>query len=141
MELRLKYPPTSEYAPRLAELAIDAARDISQIQLDFSVDSLHALDHLVGDFRDAGLGVDQICSTLFCFGCYLGEVLAQSQGGRWVSTEESPMANYSQWPMVIQIKNGTWWNPIGKVFKRFEDGPEESLPHFFETAVSSIPAK
>ena len=134
MDLTLKYPPTAEFAPQLADLAVAAAKDISHIELDFSAESLHALEDIIERFCADGLSVDDIGSSLFCFGCYLGEVLTRNLGGIWVATSASPMASYAQWPMVIKMDKGDWWNPIGKLFKRFTDGEGESLPYFYSLA-------
>ena len=135
MELVLRYPPTPENAAQFSELAVLAARRVSGVDLDYSSESLILLDRIVGDFSGQ-VELDQIAETLFCFGCYLGEVLARELGGNWVLTERSPIKDYSRWPLALQLDSGYTWNPIGKVFKRFELGEGENLHEFFQSVSS-----
>lgn len=136
MDLNLKYPPEPEYAKELAETCVEAAARISGLKLDYSIESLRLVEKQVDVFAKQGMQVDQIASTLFCFGCYVGELLTRHLGGRWVRTGASKMADLTPWPMVVEMSNGDCWNPIGKVFKRFEEGDGEDLTYFFGVAAS-----
>lgn len=137
MELRLNYPPEPEYAQHLAATCVDAAERISGLKLDYSVESLHLVEKQLDAFSRQGMQSDQIASTLFCFGCYVGELLVQRLGGRWVKSGKSKLAELTPWPMVVEMSNGDCWNPIGKVFKRFDDGQGEDLTYFFNLAASA----
>lgn len=131
MELRLKYPPEPEYAKNLAEVCVEAAYRISGLKLDYSVKSLILVERQLDLFSKQGNQASQIASTLFCFGCYVGEILLNHLGGHWVRTTESKMNGFTPWPIVVEMTNGDCWNPIGKVFKRFEEGKGENLSYFF----------
>lgn len=139
MDLTLKYPPEPESAKHLAATCVEAAARISGIDLDYSVESLRLVERQLDSFAKQGMQVDQIASTLFCFGCYVGELLTRHLGGRWVRTDASKMKDLTPWPMVVEMTNGDCWNPIGKVFKRFEEGEGEDLKYFFSVATSSGP--
>jgi len=87
MELKLQFPPTPEHAAQHAELMVPAAREVSGVLLDYSPESLLAVDGIIEKFRRDGVPADRIASTLFCFGCYVGEVFVRNAGARWRSTE------------------------------------------------------
>ena len=133
MILNLPLAPRPENAAALADICVESARKVSGVELDYGPASLTFVDDQVGRFAEGGVQLDEIASTLFCFGCYVGEVLARVVGGRWIAEEESPMRGLAGWPMVLLLPNGGCWNPIGKVFKRFEEGPGENIPYFFST--------
>lgn len=133
MELRLPYAPLPENATLLAEVCVEAAKKVSGFELDFRPESLALVEDQIERFRMSGTSVDALGSTLFCFGCYLGEVLIRNLGGRWIEEEKSPMKGLAGWPLVTLMKNGSCWNPIGRVFKRFDEGVSEAIPYFFAT--------
>jgi hypothetical protein len=56
--------------------------------------------------------------------------------GRWLPTSRSQLAQLSPWPMVLALGNGSTWDPIGKLYKRFELGDSEYLPAFLAAAAS-----
>ncbi len=136
MELRLKYPPVPRHARQLAEVCVEAALQISNVRLDFSGGSLSLVEGVLDQLSKEGVETESIASTLFCFGCYVGEVLIGEVGGSWVETGQSRMAEFASWPMVIETRKGCSWNPIGKVFKRFEEGSSESLVYFLQVVRS-----
>lgn len=131
MELRLKYPPTPEHAEDLARVCVETAKRVSAMDLDYSPSSLVIVDRQLEKFRQDNLGSADIASTLFCFGCYVGEVLLRSLGGHWVRLEQSALSQHGGPPIVVHLDNGSTWNPIGKVFKRVDDGEGDSLPYFY----------
>jgi len=144
MELRLRFPPTPEYAAQHAELMVGPAKEISGADLDFSPASLKAVDGIVGQMRQDGVRVDQVAETLFGFGCYVGEVFVRSKGARWRSTDDTPMKGLAGFPLVLELGPDNMCNPIGKVFKRLENGEEDSLVYFYhvfavESSGSSSP--
>lgn len=134
MDIRLSFPPEPRNAPALAQIAVEAAREISGFELDYTPLSLILVDEQVGRLSASDVGVEGVASTLFCLGCYVGEVLVKSLAGVWLPTEQTSLDGLAAWPMVVCTPNGSCWNPIGKVFKRFEDGESEGLRDFFHTA-------
>lgn len=134
MELRLKYPPEPEYAADLAGVIIGTAKRVSKLDLDYSPESLQLVDDQLTQFENEGVTSGEIAETLFYFGCYVGEVFVRNLGARWVRTAESGMAKLTPWPMVLAMSNGDYWNPIGKVFKRVDEGEAESVAYLYEVA-------
>jgi hypothetical protein len=131
VELNLKYSPTPEHAAALADLVVPVARDVSKATLDYSPASLKEVDRIIENFRRDGVRFKQVAETLFSFGCYVGEVLVRHAGGSWRVGSETPLAKFAGGPLVIQTGPEDFCNPIGKVFKRFENGEEDSLEYFY----------
>lgn len=139
MNLRLQFAPTPENAAAHAQLAVDAARNVDRIELDYSPQSLAEVDRILGKFHAQKLRADQIGETVFTFGCYVGEVLVRHLGGSWVMPERGFWARLglgNSNMMVVQMPNGIVWNPIGKAFKLLENGKEDSVSYFYDVAVS-----
>lgn len=130
MHLRLAHEPKAANCPLFAADTARAARDISGAELDYSVASLAAVDGILGGFHDEGLRTDQLGETLFGFGCYVGEVFVRTTGATWVDADSEQMRALGFSPLV-QLAWGTVTNPIGKVFKRVENGPEDGLVHYY----------
>jgi len=139
MNLRLQFAPTPENAAALAQLAVDAARNVDRLELDYSPQSLAEVDRILGKFHVERLRADQIGETVFSFGCYVGEVLVRHLGGSWTMPEQGFLSRLvfgNSNMMVVQMPNGIVWNPIGKAFKLLENGKEESVSYFYDVAVS-----
>ena len=132
MQLSLKYPPTVENAAKFAEDIVDSAEQISGVHLDFSVDSLTVVDNIIEGLRHDGCKADEIAEVLFSFGCYVGEVFVRHAGGQWRNTAETSVADLIGFPLVIERGSENFCNPIGKVFKRMQNGADDSLPFFYE---------
>ena len=131
MQLKLKYPPTAEYASKHAEMAIDAAKEVANIRLDYSPASLKAVDDMIESMRRGGNTSEDLGETLFWFGCYVGEVFVRHAGGVWRNAEETSMKDVAGFPIVIQTGDEQFCNPVGKVWKRMDNGIEDYLPFFY----------
>ena len=135
MGLRLQYPPTPQHAARHAQIAVDAARNVTAVHLDYSPESLAEVDKIVGAFHTEGLRPDQIGETVFSFGCYVGEVMVRHDRGVWKMPRETKLPEALKEGnnmMVIEFPNGDVCNPIGKAFKLLELGEGESLSFFYQ---------
>ena len=137
MILHLQLPPTPEYAPQLAELAVNAARTYSQIELDYTPASLASVDQIIEGFRKDGVSAEQMMETLFAFGCYVGEVLIREYDARWRLTSETRMKDVSGFPLVVEFGTENFCNPLGRVYKRMANGDVDSLVGFYESFVRS----
>jgi hypothetical protein len=137
MQLKLRFPATPDNALDFAELAVDAARQEFDAELDYSPGSLEAVDEQIESLREEGQTGEEAAELLFVLGCYVGEVLARALRGRWVATAQSPLRDVSPWPMVVVLPGGSAWDPIGKVYKRLELGDSEYLPAYFAAAASA----
>jgi hypothetical protein len=130
MELFLEFPPTPENGPIHAGLAVNAAWEVSRVDLDYSVASLQDVDAILERFHQDGVNQEAIGSILFAFGCYVGEVFVRHAHGQWVDVDASAMKGAASF-MVLELPGGKYCNPIGKVFKRVENGDEDSVAYFF----------
>jgi hypothetical protein len=77
MELRLPHPPTAEWMPQHAASAVNAARHVDGIHLDYSVPSLDEVERILGGFHDDHLASTAVAETIFVFGAYVGEVIVR----------------------------------------------------------------
>jgi hypothetical protein len=135
MELHLSYAPVPENAAKLASVAVEALREVSGFELDYTPPSVVLVEEQIGRLVASETAVENVASTLFCLGCYLGEVIVRNSGGHWERVENSPLEGLATWPMVVVMPNKSCWNPIGKVFKRFDLGEGENLVEFYSTVV------
>jgi hypothetical protein len=138
MRLELKHPATAESAPDHARTAVELFRGEFDLELDWTPASVEDVDARIETLREEGLAVGEVAETLFVVGCYLGEVMVRGLGGRWIPTRTSPIAEISPWPMVVALPDGSAWDVIGKVLRRFELGDSEYLPAFFAAAAGRL---
>ncbi len=129
--MKQRLDPTPENAPAFAASVVESAQRISGVSLDYSEASLPRLESIIDSFRSDGVAADQFTDTLFSMGCYVGEVFVRQGVGAWRRTEETGMKGFASAPMVIQTGAESFCNPIDKVFKRMENGEEDSLSYFY----------
>jgi len=134
VKLELRYPATADNALDHAQLAVEVAWEEFGVDLDYSAGSLEAVDAQVESLREDGLTGEGAAEALFVFGCYVGEVMARALGGRWMATARTPLAKISPWPMVVVLRDGSTWDPIGKVYKRLELGARYHFGRAFSAA-------
>ncbi|MGJ7498610.1 hypothetical protein ACSFA8_26635 [Variovorax sp. RT4R15] len=103
--------------------------------LDYSPESLRSVDKAVLGFHDEKLTMNDMGETVFVFGCYVGEVIVRNRGAKWVMPDEK-LQKVGFTMMGVQLKDGTFLNPIGKTIKLLEDGTENSV-FFFYTALAA----
>lgn len=138
MQLRLKYAPLPENAPKFAADIVQSAAEVSGAELDYSVASLETVDAILEGLRQDGCTSQQLAETLFSFGCYVGEVFVRHAGGQWRRGAETPLAELGSFPLLIALGNDSALgpdkvcNPIGKVFKRLDNGEQDSLAYFYQ---------
>ena len=132
--LRLQAPPTIENMPLFASQAARALSDIDNYEVTYSPADLAVVDKVIDDMRAEGMGSDDLAETLWTMGALVGEVIVHTDGGRWIDVpaEQSRMFSY---PYLIELQNGNTINPLGKVFKRMDNGPEDALVNFYEVLV------
>jgi hypothetical protein len=136
MMLKLTYPPTPEFAAKHAEVAVVAVKDVDNVVLDYSPQSLGVIDRIIQNFRAQGSTENDVKETIFCFGCYAGEVLVRATQGSWCESKDVMSADMAKlFPfMVVQLPNGKVWSPITKAFKQLANGSEDSLEYFYQVA-------
>lgn len=102
----------------------------SRLPLDYTVASLRLVDLVVDGLRrnrPVRAGVDRFLHGL---GAYTGEVMVRRAGARWVDLDAGQREMFGQ-PVGVRMPDGRVWNPLGKVVKRFEHGPGESIERFY----------
>ncbi|GAA3374669.1 hypothetical protein GCM10020367_39450 [Streptomyces sannanensis] len=73
---------------------------------------------------------EDVAGILQGFGAYTGEVIVRRAAARWVDFDPEQRELFRQ-PVGVLMPNGRAWNPLGKVVKRFEAGPEESVQQMY----------
>ena len=117
----LKYEPIPENAELFAQDIVEIALELSNIKLDYSVESVESVEDIIEGFRQKGATSDDCAATLFGFGCYLGEVIIRAYEGKWISRNDAgDLQNMTSMPLLIKLKDGTIGNPIGKIFKEYD---------------------
>ena len=141
IQSELKEPVVPENAASFAASTVDKVRGIAQIELDYSVGSLQHVDALLGQFHSDQVSVNDVAITLFCFGCYVGEVIVRNNpGARWSSVAPGTTESSLNSGLLVQLPSGTVLNPIGKVEKRLLNGEVDSVPYFYYVFVQNDPA-
>ncbi len=128
--LRLRFPPDAAHAAEHAAGTVDAAKQIDGVELDYSPASLEDVDRIVENMRQDGAGSDEVAETLWGFGCYVGEVFVRNVGAEWIDTPEELRGAFA-FPILVRRADGQLTNPIGKVFKRIDNGEVDHLPYFY----------
>ena len=109
------------------------AKGVSGVDFDFSVASLAALDGLLGSFEKPGS--DATAETVLGAGFYVGEVLVRQHGYRWIALDDS-VAQLFGFRVAVVSPTGTYANPLGKAFKRVEQGEADSVAFFVQAELA-----
>ena len=128
-------PP--EQAPKLSEIAVVALRKLNGDHLDYSPESLRIIDRLFLKFRSEGYTPESMNKFMFVVGCYTGEVIVRNNPGSiWdMPTENEIAIGFTS--IGVRSKNGTFSNPIDKVYKLMQSGEEDSLMSFYNEFLKS----
>lgn len=132
--LRLQHPPEVDYAAAHAQTFVDAVQNIDGITLDYTVESLAAVDGVLSNFEEPGS--DAVAETVLTAGFYVGEVMVRQHGYRW-TTKPEDVPLWSPFDLLVVGPKADYSNPLGKAFKRVENGPEDSVAFFVKAMVAS----
>lgn len=80
---------------------------------------------------------DAVAETIFVFGCYVGEVLVRNAGYEWVDTPPE-VARYTFPVTIYRASTAGHANPIGKAFKRVDNGGTDSVAYFYSVFAADI---
>jgi hypothetical protein len=129
-----------ENAAHFATWTVDKVKKLDDVTLDYSVGSLRRIDEILGRFHAEHVTVADVSVTLFCFGCYVGEVITRnSRGARWIGLAENETESELDTGMVVKLASGTIVNPIAKVEKRMLNGEIDQLQYFYKVLVEGDP--
>jgi hypothetical protein len=130
--------PSTGNAAEIAAMAVPVVEQNYGVALDYSPASLKRLDAIIDDLR-RDQRFEALQTLLFSMGCYVGEVLVRHAGGRWRTTQELGMGQVASSPIAIEMPDGRGCNPVGRVYKRFQKGREDSLAGFFQAMTGAAP--
>lgn len=134
MNIRLGRPPTAISAPRFAEDVAAWVRTRFDLELDYSVESLYAIDALLERMRAEHVEIDdKVGETLWCLGCYVGEVFVRNANAEWKDAPDELPEDVRGTGTVWLACGNSWVNPIGAVLKRAALGDGRDLPALYAT--------
>lgn len=137
--LRTSMAPDAKTAGLLvgqAQMAVATAKLKWLEALDFTPDSLDAVERILGRLHDLhiqappgqGASDEQIAAMSKVWGVYVGEVLRRHYGGQWRIGDDKVLE--------LHIGEATVF-PAGKVRKRIVDGPADNIRFYF-TAMAKV---
>lgn len=128
---------TPEQAPQIAEFAVTQVKQFDGYLLDYSPESLKIIDRIVLKLHDEGNSPQSMPKTVTILGCYVGEVMVRNLGYKWdLPTEKEKAVGFEI--VGIRDKKGGFSNPIGKIYKRLQNGNEDSVMQFYQVFSTSI---
>jgi hypothetical protein len=131
------FPDLGAMMEGYAQAAVEVAKSEFRQTLDFSADSINALDEilvLLAESPEIDLDFEARL-----WGSYLGEVLRQRYAGSWEMTQY-PGGEHAV--PAVDVR-GSRLFPLMKVHRRLTIGEEEDLPGFFTMVTARLgnPAK
>lgn len=119
---------TAESISRAVAMLV-ADKDRHGMELDYSPESIPAIDAYIVSCRKKGKTPEAMPVTIAMLGGYVGEVLVRHHGAKWVSGHSDLTEDSSGNTPVVQMPNGACINPIGKAwrFLRADEGDELML--------------
>lgn len=126
------FPDLGAMMQGYAEAAVEVARREYKQTLDFTSESMNALDEilvLLGESPEADLDYE---SRLW--GSYLGEVLRIRYAGTWEMTQY-PGGQVAV--PAVEVR-GSRLFPLMKVYRRLTMGDEEDLPSFYSKVTARL---
>lgn len=102
------------------------SEDLGEDALDYSIESLEAVDGLLEEYGDYELDEDALYNMSSMVGCYVFETARRNYGGEylWVRDEEQPVLVAGQPDFQVSIRA---WQ---KVRGRLLNGKEDSIPFY-----------
>ena len=131
VQLALPYELNPQNAPRFAEDIAAQAR-AHAIELDYSADSISYFDSVIESMRAASVEPQQVAEVLLGFGCYLGEAIIRSAGGKWVASVGTPGEKVAIFPILLHLPDGRLCDPAARGFLALQNGPAASFVSFYQ---------
>jgi len=115
-----------------ATAAVEMARDVFKIVLDYGENSLMEVDAILAQFaqdlpvrRPPADEIEEMCKV---WGCYLGEVVRRRFGGEW-SIDTYPGKRFAT--LTLRV-NGNNLFPSLKIHRRLTEGEKDSIWSFYK---------
>lgn len=131
MQVHLNPPLEPASAPQHAAAIVATAADVSGADLDYSPESIDAVEEIVDGFRAEGVTGEDMADSLISFGCYVGEMLTRHYGGAWRYALD---ARPETVPLVVELPGARECHPIDWVFGRLERGTDVSIRDLYAAA-------
>lgn len=131
MQVHLNPPLEPGSAAQHAAAIVATAADISGADLDYSPESIDAVEEILDGFRAEGVSREDMADSLISFGCYVGEMLTRHYGGTW---RYAAAAEPEIVPLVVELPGAREYPPIDWVFLRLERGADVSIRDLYATA-------
>jgi len=125
--IRLDIAPAVETAQGYSEDAVRNMQRMYGAVMDYSVDSLVAIDRVLSDWRKKGATADVAAKSLYAFGCYAGEVLQRQRPGHWQEPPREAHGDLESLFLYVRLHDGREWRPIAIAFLQMMEGPQYSL--------------
>ena len=125
-------PQIQQAAEILARGAVEDAKDIFEISLDWSDASIQLVEQILGELHDelaqTSFSEEQIFELAKTYGSYIGEVFRRNHGASWgiisLQGQSVPGLQAAQTPNVF-------W-PWIKANERLTAGPEDNVWHYYQ---------
>ena len=134
-----KEPTAEDMMVAYSQDAVDHARAHFRVELDYSLESVQAVEKILAQIYDAiprgvwkifrrRLPQDALSGLAKMYGGYIGEVMRRRRGGNWVI--ETGVVSPDP---AITLRNGDdrVFSPA-KVWKRLTNGPEDDVWMYFQ---------
>jgi hypothetical protein len=132
--------PSVANAAEIAAMVLPFVEQNYGLTLDYGETSLAQLDGIIDDLR-RDQRFETLQPVLFSMGCYVGEVLVRRAGGRWRRSQDMGIRAVASSPIAIELPDGRGCNPVGRVYRRFRIGREESIASFYQAMAGKAPEK
>lgn len=138
--LRTSMTPDAKLAGVLvaqSQSAVHSARLKWNESLDFTQDSLEAVERILGKIHNAGRygsgstvpNEEELATSSKMWGIYIGEVIRRHYGGQWSPGEDGTLA--------LLIGEARAY-PIAKARKRIVDGPSDNIRYYFSSMLKLL---
>lgn len=116
--------------------AVDTSQEVFNIVLDFSIDSIAAVDNLllafIDKYKDQALEDDVVFTLCNIYGAYIGEVMKNLIGGSWRYDQSDASAPY----VVLDVGEYSYAF-AGICYERLVNDSQISVKSYFDQALSN----
>jgi hypothetical protein len=138
--LRTSMTPDAKLAGVLvaqSQSAVHTAKLKWNEALDFTPDSLEAVERILGKIHNAGRygsgsaapNEEELSAASKRWGTYIGEVIRRHYGGRWAQAEDGTLAL-----LIGEAKA----DPVAKARKRIVDGASDNIRYYFSSMLKLL---